>query len=142
MLNQTTLHYLKSDKNHTKNLIEIIPLFIKGTLQFFRHDIFMQMHIIITIHTCASHVCNAISLKIGTFPVSWICFRCRVYFELLRNCREELEDGVYLFLSRFDVCGFGRPVYRSYYDLSGAIYWRVRVTLLRNKGKYYTINCR
>lgn len=48
------------------------------------------------------------------------------------------------FLSRFDVCGFRRPVHRSYYDLSGAIYWWIWVTLLHSKNNliynYYKLH--
>lgn len=36
VINQTKLHYLKSNKNHTKNLIEFVPLFIKRNTEIFR----------------------------------------------------------------------------------------------------------
>lgn len=36
VLNQTKFHYLKSDQNHTKNLIEFVPLFIKRNTEIFQ----------------------------------------------------------------------------------------------------------
>lgn len=128
VLNQTKFHYLKSDQNHTKNLIEFVPLFIKRNTEIFQAWYF---------HVNAYHYYNTRA------PVMF-CFRHIFKLEIflfpgyvfdvesILNSWETAEGRARRrcsFLSRFDVCGFRRPVHRSYYDLSGAIYWWIWVTL-------------